>query len=82
MPRHKSATTVPKRATNVSIRGDLLAAAREAGVNLSAALERALSGELAASRRKQWLEENRAAIQAYNSHIEKQGAFSDDVRSF
>ena len=82
MPRPKSAATVPKRATNVSIRGDLLAAAREAGVNLSAALERALSSELAASRRKKWLEENRAAIQAYNSHVDKQGTFSDDVRSF
>jgi hypothetical protein len=35
--------SVPKRATNVSVRGDLLTAAREAGVNLSATLERALT---------------------------------------
>ena len=73
---------VPKRATNVSVRSDLLAAAREAGVNLSAALERALTEELAARKRKQWRTENREAIQAYNEHVEKHGTFSDDLRNF
>ncbi len=34
-------TRVAKRATNVSVRVDLLAAARAAGLNLSATLERA-----------------------------------------
>jgi antitoxin CcdA len=82
MPRRTSPAAVPKRATNVSIRSDLLAAAREAGVNLSATLERALTDELAASKRKKWREENRDAIQAYNEHVEKHGTFSDDVRSF
>jgi len=74
--------TVAKRATNVSVRSDLLAAAREAGVNLSATLERALSEELAGVKRKKWREENREAIAAYNDYVEKHGTFSDDVRSF
>jgi antitoxin CcdA len=82
VPRRKTIATVPKRATNVSVRSDLLAAAREAGVNLSATLERALTEELAEVRRKNWREENREAIQAYNEHIEKHGTFSDDVRKF
>lgn len=82
MPRRPSPTVVPKRATNVSIRTDLLAAAREAGVNLSATLERALTEELAASKRKQWREENREAIEVYNEHVEKHGTFSDDMRNF
>ena len=43
--------TAAKRATNVSIRADLLDAAREAGVNLSATLERALADELSRVRR-------------------------------
>jgi antitoxin CcdA len=64
------------------VRSDLLSAAREAGVNLSATLERALTAELAAIRRKKWLEDNRDAIAAYNEHIDKHGAFSDDVRDF
>jgi antitoxin CcdA len=82
MSRRSSRSAIPKRATNVSVRSDLLAAAREAGVNLSAALERALTEELAESRRKKWREDNREAIAAYNDHVEKHGTFSDDVRSF
>ena len=71
-----------KRATNVSIRGDLLDAARAAGVNLSATLERALAEELASVKRAQWREENREAIAAYNEHVDGHGTFSDGVRSF
>jgi antitoxin CcdA len=74
--------SVAKRATNVSVRVDLLAAAREAGVNLSATLERALTGELAELKRKKWREVNEEAIAAYNEFVEKHGTFSDDVRSF
>lgn len=74
--------TVAKRATNVSIRGDLLLAAREAGVNLSATLERALAAELAELKRQKWRAENREAIAAYNEYVEEHGTFSDDVRGF
>jgi antitoxin CcdA len=74
--------SVPKRATNVSVRGDLLTAAREAGVNLSATLERALTEALAEVKRRKWRENNRDAIAAYNEHIDEHGAFSDGVRSF
>ncbi len=74
-------TSAAKRATNVSVRVDLLAAAREAGVNLSATLERALTEELAEGKRKTWRDENKEAIAAYNDFVEKHGAFSDDVRS-
>ena len=82
MSRRSPRSSSLKRATNVSVRGDLLAAAREAGVNLSAALERALTEELAESKRKKWRKDNREAIAAYNDHVEKQGTYSDDVRSF
>ena len=74
--------TVAKRATNVSIRGDLLDAAREAGVNLSATLERALAEELASMKRTLWREKNRDAIAAYNDYVNEHGTFSDGVRSF
>ena len=77
--RHQA---VAKRATNVSIRSDLLDAAREAGVNLSATLERALAEELAGVKRARWREENRDAIAAYNDYVDEHGAFSDGVRSF
>ena len=74
--------TVAKRATNVSIRSDLLDAARDAGVNLSATLERALAEELANVRRARWREENREAIAAYNEYVDAHGTFSDGVRTF
>ncbi len=80
MPRRSD--SIPKRATNVSVRRDLLAAAREAGVNLSAALESALIEQLAQLKRQKWREENRDSIAAYNEYIENHGAFSEDVRSF
>lgn len=81
MPR-RSTVRALKRATNVSVRADLLAAAREAGINLSAALERGLAAELAMRARQKWRDDNREAIDAYNDHVEKYGTFSDDVRSF
>lgn len=31
---------------------------------------------------EKWLRRNRAALDAYNEHIEKHGAFSDRLRSF
>ena len=80
--RRPGSKAIIKRATNVSVRSDLLAAAREAGVNLSATLERALLEELAEAKRKKWRQENHEAITAYNEHVEKHGTFSDGVRSF
>ena len=79
MPR--TPKTVSKRAANVSIRSDLLDAARAAGINLSATLERALQVELAEVTRKKWLEQNRETVTAYNEHVEKHGTLADDVWS-
>lgn len=74
--------SVAKRATNVSIRVDLLDDARDAGVNLSVTLERALAEELASLKRARWREENREAIGAYNEYVDGHGVFSDGVRTF
>lgn len=75
-------TTAPKRPTNVSINEDLLAKARDLGVNLSQTLEEGLKLRLAEERRKRWLEENREAIDEYNKHFEKHGLWSDGLRMF
>jgi antitoxin CcdA len=71
-----------KRATNVSVRGDLLDAARAVDVNLSALLERALVEELARRRRLRWRAENAEAIAAYNDHLQQYGTFPATGRSF
>jgi antitoxin CcdA len=77
-----SGRTVTRRATNVTVRSDLLDAARGYGINLSATLETALRAELRRARQQQWLEENRAAIATYNEHVENHGVFSDVQRNF
>lgn len=74
--------SAPKRATNVSVNADLLAQARKCGVNLSQALEDALKARLIEERRRNWLENNREAIEEYNRHFEKYGLWSDGIRTF
>lgn len=64
-----------KRATNLSVRSDLIEAARAARVNMSALLERALEEELVRLKWRQWREENAASIAAYNRHVKDHGAF-------
>ena len=78
----RSTSSAAKQATNVSIRRDLVVAARQAGINLSETLERALVAELDTRRKQRWLEDNRDAISAYNDYVEERGVFSDGLRSF
>jgi len=72
----------PKQAANLSINSDLLNAARESGVNLSAVLEEALAEKVAAARREKWLIDNADAIEKYNELVTEHGVFSDEARSF
>ena len=75
-------TSAPKRPTNVSINEDLLAKARDLGVNLSQTLEDSLKARVVEERRKRWLEDNKAAFAACNDHFEKYGLWSDGFRMF
>jgi antitoxin CcdA len=69
-----------KRAVNVSIRGDLAVEAKEFGTNISAVLERALEDEHREKRRERWRNENRAAIEAWNTWVEENGVPFDEIR--
>jgi len=75
-------TQAPKRAANLSINADLLSKARELNINLSATLEQALVEALRKKARDQWVAENKAAMEAYNEHVDKHAVFSDGMRSF
>jgi antitoxin CcdA len=72
----------------VELDAKAIAAAREAGIDLSELLSRALQRllpQLDASERqqaRQWYEENKQAVDAYNEMIETHGLFSDGVRTF
>jgi antitoxin CcdA len=73
----------------VELDAEAIAPAREAGIDLSELLSRALRRllpQLNASERhqaaRQWYEENKEAVDAYNEMIETHGLFSDGVRTF
>ncbi len=71
-----------KKAVNVSISAELLQAARNCNINLSATLEAAVAHEVRLLRRREWLEQNGDAIDGYNRDVEAHGTFSDGTRSF
>ena len=75
-------SALPKKAANLTVRADLLEEARARKINLSQTLETALAVELKKRREAEWLEQNKAAIEAYNRHVEKHGLFSDRFRNF
>jgi antitoxin CcdA len=72
----------PKKAANLSVRADLLEAARAHKINLSQTLEIALAAEVKKRREAEWLEQNKEAIAAYNREIAEHGLWSDGLRLF
>jgi antitoxin CcdA len=71
-----------KKAANLSVDERLLARARRLKLNLSQVLEAGLAEEIRRREGEEWLKRNRAALEAYNAHVEKHGVFSDGLRSF
>ena len=71
-----------KKAVNLSIDAELAAEAKAAGTNMSALLEKALRAELREGRWRKWREENRAALEAYDRHIEEDGLWADEFRTW
>lgn len=85
MPRltpPRSGASGRKRPANVSLNNDLLHQARRFGINLSQALEDRLIELIREKEREHWLRENRAAIEAHNRRVERDGIFSDGLRTF
>ncbi|MGH8455364.1 MAG: type II toxin-antitoxin system CcdA family antitoxin [Stenotrophobium sp.] len=71
-----------KKPVNLSLPADLLKEARAQGLNLSRFLEQTLREVLKHDRAQRWQEENKAAIAAYNAHVERHGVFSNGLRRF
>ena len=71
-----------KKAANLSVDGRLIDEARRLKLNLSQVFEAGLADAIRQSQREEWLRKNRAALDAYNEHVEKHGVFSDGLRSF
>ena len=63
----------PRRATNVSLRADLIEEARRLDINVSQACESGLQAQVSKTRAERWQEENRGAIESSNAYVEEHG---------
>ncbi|WP_109468077.1 type II toxin-antitoxin system CcdA family antitoxin [Albibacillus kandeliae] len=68
-----SATVSAKRRTNVTIDSDVLDAARELGLNVSAISEAALAESVREARARAWAAENREAISQRRAWVDRNG---------
>ena len=75
-----SGVTSPRRPLNVSLPADLVAEAKQLGVNVSQACEQGVKAKVKEARAEAWLRENLPALEAYNQHIEKHGMTLADYR--
>ncbi|SFS08399.1 antitoxin CcdA [Dyella sp. OK004] len=73
---------VTRKAANLSIRSDLLEQARQLNINLSREFEQFLSEVVRQRQQERWREANQDAIDAYNRHLDRDGLWSDGLRSF
>jgi antitoxin CcdA len=71
-----------KKAANLSVDDRLLERARRLKLNLSEVFEAGLQEAIRRREAEEWLQRNREALDAYNEHVEKDGVFSDGMRSF
>ena len=71
-----------KRAVNVSIDAEILAAAKTLGINLSMTLEDELRKRTREAREAEWRERNAGAFEAHNRFIEEHGIWSRKYRSW
>jgi antitoxin CcdA len=78
-PMPMSDRLVKKRAVNLFIDAALFDEARRMRINVSETLERRLRTIVRAEQEKRWLQDNRAAIEAYNQRVATHGLLADDA---
>jgi antitoxin CcdA len=64
---------VRKKSVNLSIPVDIVQAARDLGINVSAAATVGLAAAVKRRQEEEWLEVNRAGLEAYDRMIEEEG---------
>ena len=84
--KHNRISQASKRgssvATNVSLAADLVAEAKELGVNISRASAAGLEEAVSRARAKRWLEENKAALEWWDAYVEEHGLPLAHLRQF
>ncbi len=72
----------PKKPTNLSLNADVLAMARELGMNVSRTVDALVAEEVKRQYWARWNEQNREAIDQYNERIEQEGLPLAQYRTF
>jgi len=72
----------PKRAVNLSLNSQVLDLAKEMGLNISQTVDQLLAAEVQRQYWERWQTDNAEAIAHYNARIEREGLFSDRIRTF
>lgn len=73
-------TSLPKRATNLTLSAHVLDAARELGINLSQTIDDLLTKEVRRRLVQKWADDNPDTVAAYNRRIAEHGLWNDDLR--
>jgi len=80
--RHATTDTIPRKATNISLPGDVYKDAKELGINFSQTCERALRQAVQAEKDRQWSIKYADFINAHNEMIERDGLPLAQYRTF
>lgn len=80
--KQDSISSGKRKPVNLSLDTGVVEAAREAGINLSQTCEAALRVAAKAERERQWQEENKHAIEAWNAWVEEHGLPLAQYRQF
>lgn len=78
----RSIRNAPKRPINLSLNAKVLDMAKDMGLNISQTVDALLTEEVLRQYWARWQEDNAQAIADYNARIEREGLFSDRVRTF
>jgi antitoxin CcdA len=80
--KHDSIRSGKRKAVNLSLDTGVVAAAREAGINMSQACEAALRSATKAELERRWQEDNREWIEAHHKWVEENGLPLEKHRMF
>lgn len=75
-------TTTIKKATNLTLSADVLAEAKQLGINVSQACDAFLRDLVRQENERRWAQQNAAFIEAYNQTVEAEGLPLEQWRSF
>ena len=80
--KHDPVAPRKRKPVNLSLDTEIVAAAREAGINLSRVTEDALRVAVKVEQERRWREENREALAGWGRWVEKNGLPLEKYRPF